>query len=93
MKLNFKINYNKRRRDRSDLRFWFDEVWTNTALTKDVKQEVINYLQKLYQDNPPDFIYYKTLYHLFLNYLESQESGDRIIQKQHLLDTKIWSML
>ncbi|WP_330203574.1 helicase-related protein [Cyanobacterium sp. DS4] len=80
-------------RDRQDLKFWFDEVWNNPELVKDVKQEVINYLQQLYQDNPPSFIYYKTLYHLFFRDLLNQEKGDRLLQQQHLLDTKIWSML
>jgi SNF2 family DNA or RNA helicase len=80
-------------RDRQDLKFWFDEVWNNPELVKDVKQEIINYLQKLYRDNPPNFIYYKTLYHLFFRDLLNQEKGDRLIQQQHLLDTKIWSML
>lgn len=80
-------------RDRQDLKFWFDEVWHNPELVKDVKQEVINYLQKLYQDNPPNFIYYKTLYHLFFKDLLNQENNDRLLKQQHLLDTKIWSML
>lgn len=80
-------------RDRIDLKQWFNEVWHNPELVKDVKDEVISYLQKLYQDNSPQFIYYKTLYHLFLRDLVNQEKGDRLLQQQHLLDTKIWSML
>ena len=80
-------------RDRIDLKQWFNEVWHNEELVKDVKAEVIEYLQKLYQDNSPAFIYYLTLYHLFFQDLVNQEKGDRLIQQQHLLDTKIWSML
>ncbi len=85
------IVYDKR--DLEDLQLWFDEIWNNEELVKDVKEEVINYLQKLYQDNAPQFVYYKTLYHLFFKDILNQEEGDRLIQQQHLLDTKIWGML
>lgn len=80
-------------RDRQDLKIWFDELWQDLTLVKDVKSEVISYLKQLYQDNSPQFIYYKTLYHLFLDYIEGQEKGDRLTQQQHLIDTKIWNLL
>jgi hypothetical protein len=80
-------------RDRQDLKFWFDEIWQDLSLVKDVKAEVISYLKQLYQDNSPQFIYYKTLYHLFFDFIEGQEKGDRLTQQQHLIDTKIWSLL
>lgn len=80
-------------RDRQDLKFWFEEIWQDLSLVKDVKADVIAYLKQLYQDNTPQFIYYKTLYHIFFNFIEGQEKGDRLTQQQHLIDTKIWSFL
>ncbi len=59
-------------RDRQELKQWFDELWSNPNLVKDVKQEVLQYLQQLYENNAPEFIYYKTLFHSALaNYTAS----------------------
>jgi hypothetical protein len=48
-------------RDRQELKQWFDELWSHPTLVKDVKQEVLQYLKQLYEDNAPEFIYYPTL--------------------------------
>ena len=52
-------------RDRQELKRWFQELWGNETLVKDVKQDVLNYLKQLYDNHSPEFIYYKTLYHIF----------------------------
>ena len=52
-------------RDRRDLKAWFDELWDDDALVKDVKEQVLSYLEQLYQNHSPEFIYYKTLFHIF----------------------------
>jgi len=80
------------KRDLEDLRRWFDELWTDPDLVEDVKADVIEYLEKLYQDHSPEFIYYKTLFHLFESGLSSQEEADRKTE-QNLLDTEIWKTL
>ena len=41
-------------RDRRDLKTWFDELWNDTALVADVKDEVLRYLDQLYQNHPPE---------------------------------------
>ena len=56
-------------RDRSDLKLWFEELWNDESRVKDVKDEVLSYLNQLYQNHDPEFIYYKTLFHLFDRYL------------------------
>ncbi|MCX6970208.1 MAG: phospholipase D-like domain-containing protein [Verrucomicrobia bacterium] len=33
-------------RDRQELKQWFEELWGNETLVKDVKQDVLNYLQR-----------------------------------------------
>jgi superfamily II DNA or RNA helicase len=80
------------KRDLDDLRQWFDELWDNEELVEDVKAQVLEYLDQLYQDHAPEFIYYKTLYHLFEAGFSSQEDTDRKTV-QTLLDTKIWNTL
>ncbi|MGD1716539.1 helicase-related protein [Dapis sp. BLCC M172] len=80
-------------RDRQDLKLWFEELWNNKSLVQDVKNEVISYLNQLYQDNAPELIYYKTLYHLFKRFLDQQAASDLLTKQRHLTDTKIWNLL
>lgn len=56
-------------RDRRDLKAWFDELWASDSLVQDVKEQVLSYLEQLYQNHSPEFIYYKTLFHLFERFL------------------------
>ncbi|HPS63991.1 MAG TPA: phospholipase D-like domain-containing protein, partial [Ignavibacteria bacterium] len=63
-------------RDRADLKNWFEFLWNdNTGLVEDVKAQVLNYLQQLYIENEPEFIYFKTLFHIFESYLDEQQKG------------------
>lgn len=80
-------------RDRADLKNWFYEIWTDDQLVEDVKNEVLAYLEQLYQENAPEFIYYKTLYHIFEKFLLEQETGGFIDEKTHLYDSRVWRML
>ena len=58
IELNLEVDSN---RDRRDLKVWFDELWNNTDLVEDVKDEVLLYLGQLYANHAPEFIYFKTL--------------------------------
>ena len=62
-------------RDRDDLKQWFDEIWDNEELVEDVKDDVLTYLAQLYADHPPQFIYFKTLFHLFYHKILEQDQG------------------
>ena len=63
------------KRDRQDLKAWFDEIWSDEQLVEDVKEDVLLYLAQLYQNHAPEFIYYKTLFHIFEQYLTDQTRG------------------
>ncbi|MDD4803505.1 MAG: helicase-related protein, partial [Syntrophomonas sp.] len=81
-------------RDRNDLLNWFNEIWNDdTGLVEDVKDEVLKYLAQLYQENSPSFIYYKTLYHLFGDYLVEQQGGGLLDERIGFFDTQVWNML
>lgn len=80
-------------RDRKDLKNWFYEIWNDNQLVEDVKDDVLAYLEQLYQENPPEFIYYKTLYHIFEKFISEQATDGFIDEKAHLYDTKVWKML
>lgn len=82
------------RRDLEDLRNWFNELWNdNTGLVQDVKSDVLKYLEQLYIDNEPEFIYYKTLFHIFEKFLVDQEKGGLLNEKTGFFDSEIWNML
>ena len=90
IELNLIVDSN---RDRSDLKFWFDSLWDDTELVEDVKTDVLAYLAQLYQDNAPEFIYFKTLFHIFEEYLADQAKGGLADIQTQIVDTDIWRML
>lgn len=80
-------------RDRQELKQWFREVWTDEKLVRDVKEEVLFYLRKLYANQSPQFIYYLTLFHLFRDYLDGARDVDDNLRRVALPDTHIWNTL
>lgn len=85
------------KRDQEDLVDWFGQFWNPEGqyadLVEDVKDEVLKYLEQLYTDNTPRFVYYKTLFHLFENYLNQQRDDDGIDPKTGFFDSVIWNTL
>ena len=81
------------KRDRNDLKDWFYEIWNNDEIVEDVKDEVLAYLEQLYTNHYPEFIYYKTLYHLFEKFLADQSKGGLFTEKTQLTETEIWKTL
>jgi superfamily II DNA or RNA helicase len=81
-------------RDREELKEWFDSIWNdNSGIVEDVKDKVLNYLQQLYSENSPEFIYYKTLYHIFSNYLKEQKENTVIDENTGFYESQIWDSL
>ena len=90
IELNLEVNDN---RDRKDLLAWFDEIWDDASVVADVKDEVLSYLDELYANHSPEFIYFKTLYHLFEGYLKEAEQGGLLDEKTGFFETDVWEML
>lgn len=90
IELNLIVNDN---RDREDLKAWFDNIWTDKTLVKDVKKDVLNYLAQLYANHSPQFIYYKTLFHLFDSYLQTQQETLAFLQNSSFKESLIWQKL
>ncbi len=81
-------------RDRADLKSWFDELWNdNSGLVEDVKAQVLKYLEQLYIENEPEFIYFKTLFHIFEDYLDEQQKGGLLTSQTGFFESEIWEML
>jgi SNF2 family DNA or RNA helicase len=90
IELNLIVDSN---RDRHELKQWFDELWDNHALVEDVKAEVLQYLGQLYADNAPEFIYFKTLFHIFEGFLGDVGKTDIDLGRTSLFETGIWKAL
>ena len=90
IELNLEVDSN---RDRQDLKAWFEDIWYDPSLVKDVKAEVLSYLEQLYQNHPPEFIYYKTLFHIFEKFLGDTGKTADELGKTTLFETGIWKTL
>ncbi len=80
-------------RDRADLKQWFDALWNDARLVEDVKAEVLHYLEQLYANHAPEFIYFKTLYHVFERFLSGQQADAALFDQTEIVDTDIWKAL
>lgn len=80
-------------RDRADLKAWFDDIWADDKLVEDVKDEVLTYLSQLYVNHPPEFIYFKTLFHVFERFLSGQANDAQLFDRTAIVDTDVWKAL
>ena len=78
--------------DCADLKTWFDNLWDSEQVA-DVKAQVLQTLKDAYQDKDPEFIYYKTLYHLFENILADVGDAEFAEANPSFLQTDIWQKL
>lgn len=91
---NIELNIEVRNEESiSDLQAWFNEIWNDTNLVEDVKDKVLLYLEQVYANNAPEFIYYKTLFHIFERFLIEQQDSRLLTEKSQIVDTKIWKGL
>ncbi len=80
-------------RDRQELLSWFEQWWEDDERTEDVKEHVLRELKRLYDNHPPQFIYYLTLFHLFRDDAEDDDSQRDQMEGLKLPDTQIWEKL
>ena len=91
IELNLKIDSD---RERQELLEWFEEIWNDkTGLVEDVKDKVLSYLELLYKDNSPEFIYFKTLFHIFEEFVKEQQEHGFFEENTHFFQTQIWNTL
>ena len=81
------------REDRRALARWFDRIWTDDTLTRDARQEVLDALERLGLEYAPEFVYYKTLFHVFEDRLDERGVREGLLEGVHLYDTEIWKAL
>ncbi|MDP8323190.1 MAG: helicase-related protein, partial [Candidatus Stygibacter australis] len=90
MELNLRMSDE---RDIEEVLDWFNKLWNDNDLVEDVKDKVIKYIEQLYAENAPEFIYYKSLFHIFEDFL-SEERQDTFLKDQTgFLDSETWNSL
>ena len=75
------------------LRKWFDRLWADANITIDVKQDVLDALQRAGRDYAPELIYYKTLYELFRDEIEERKIHGDGRRQTTLKDSQVWNKL
>lgn len=71
----------------------FDKIWNDEELTESVQEDVINYIQYIYKENSPEFIYYMTLYNLFKSHLDEISEDNIIKTRTNIKETLVWNKL
>ena len=79
--------------EREALHEWFNRLWSDDELTRDAKQEVLAALERLHAPYSPEFVYYKTLYHIFEERLAERGERDGLLDGVHLDQTEVWQAL
>lgn len=71
----------------------FNEIWNTPTLTKDIKEDVLVNLEKLFKDNPAQLIYFTTLYNIFKDFIGELDEENIIKSKTGFKDTIVWNKL
>ena len=48
----------------------FERIWSDESRMQDVTEDVIDTISAVYQENPPELVYFLTLFHIFSEFLE-----------------------
>lgn len=70
----------------------FDELWKDKTIL-DVTEEIIEHISKVYAENPPEFVYYMTLYHVFQEFLEDINEDVLPNEATGYKNSEVWGML
>jgi SNF2 family DNA or RNA helicase len=71
----------------------FDEIWKEKNLVKDVKKEVLKYIELVHKENSPEYLYFITLYNIFNEFLEEQNEDEQLNEKTGFKKSRIWDIL
>lgn len=71
----------------------FDEIWNNPTMVSDIKQELLQNLEAIYEDKSPQFLYFMTLYNIFKSFIGELDEEKIIKTKTGFKDTLVWNKL
>ena len=71
----------------------FENLWHDEKKMQEVTDEIIENISAAYAENPPDFIYFVTLYNIFNEFLEDISEDVLPNEATGFKQSKIWGML
>lgn len=71
----------------------FEELWNQTNELTDITNKVIDFIETLYLENSPEYIYYITLFNIFSEFLEDINEDTLANEKIGFKDTEIYNKL
>ena len=71
----------------------FNEQWENDEKFKDVTAKVLEYIETVYQENSPEYIYFIALYNIFHEFLEDINEDVLPNERTGFKDSVIWNKL
>ena len=71
----------------------FNEQWQNDEKFKDVTAKVLEYIETVYQENSPEYIYFIALYNIFHEFLEDINEDVLPNERTGFKDSVIWHKL
>lgn len=71
----------------------FNEQWQNNERFEDVTAKVLEYIETVYQENAPEFIYFITLYNIFNEFLDDINEDVLPNEKTGFRESVIWNKL
>ena len=71
----------------------FDSIWSNTEILSDVTEDVIEMISAVYQENPPELVYFMSIYNIFSEFLS--DISDDVLPREKIgfRDSVIWNKL
>ena len=71
----------------------FNVIWMDTDKLQDVTEDVIETISNVYQENPPELIYFMTLYNIFSEFLEDISEDILPNEATGFKNSMIWNKL
>lgn len=71
----------------------FNAQWRNEEKFRDVTKRVLEYIETVYQENAPEYIYFVTLYNIFNEFLEDVSEDVLPNERTGFRTSRIWNML
>lgn len=71
----------------------FNEQWQNTEKFEEVTHKLLEYIETVYQENAPEFIYFITLYNIFNEFLDDLNEDVLPNEKTGFRESVVWNKL
>ena len=71
----------------------FDQAWNDQGAVEDVTERVIESVEDMYSENPPELVYYSALNQIFREFLDNVDEDCLPREAAGFKDSKIWGLL